>query len=33
MQAVAFGPNAYWIMAVGRLVLGFAVGFAALIVP
>ncbi|BGP55225.1 hypothetical protein JCM8202_003770 [Rhodotorula sphaerocarpa] len=33
MQAVAYGPNAYWIMAVGRLVIGFGVGFASLVVP
>ncbi len=33
MQTVSFGHGAYWIMAVGRLVIGFAVGFAALIVP
>ncbi|GAA5947684.1 hypothetical protein JCM3775_000272 [Rhodotorula graminis] len=33
MQAVAYGPNAYWIVAVGRLILGFGVGFASLIVP
>ncbi|GAA6049605.1 hypothetical protein JCM3770_005031 [Rhodotorula araucariae] len=33
MQAVAYGSNAYWVMAVGRLILGFGVGFASLIVP
>lgn len=33
LQAVAFGGNAYWIVAVGRLILGLAVGLAALIVP
>ncbi|SGY46208.1 BQ5605_C001g00397 [Microbotryum silenes-dioicae] len=33
MQAVAFGSGAYWIAAVGRLILGFGVGSAALIVP
>lgn len=33
MQAVAYGSNAYWIMAVGRLIIGFGVGFASLVVP
>jgi SP family myo-inositol transporter-like MFS transporter 13 len=33
MQAVAFGTNAYWIMAIGRLIIGFGVGFASLVVP
>ncbi|GAA5983191.1 hypothetical protein JCM11641_006841 [Rhodosporidiobolus odoratus] len=33
MQAVAYGPNAYWIMTVGRLIIGFGVGLASLIVP
>ncbi|GAA5933418.1 hypothetical protein JCM1841_004841 [Sporobolomyces salmonicolor] len=33
MQAVAFGHNAYWVMAVGRLIIGFGVGFASLVVP
>ncbi|SCV74070.1 BQ2448_6502 [Microbotryum intermedium] len=33
MQAVAFGSGAYWIAAVGRLILGFGVGSAALIIP
>ncbi|GAA6061240.1 hypothetical protein JCM10212_002699 [Sporobolomyces blumeae] len=33
MQAVSFGHNAYWIMAVGRLIIGFGVGLASLVVP
>ncbi|GAA5856387.1 hypothetical protein JCM3766R1_005906, partial [Sporobolomyces carnicolor] len=33
MQAVSFGHDAYWIMAVGRLIIGFGVGFASLVVP
>lgn len=33
LQAVAFGSNAYWIVAVGRLIIGFGVGFASLVVP
>ncbi|GAA6002131.1 uncharacterized protein JCM10292_000770 [Rhodotorula paludigena] len=33
IQAVAYGPNSYWVMAVGRLIIGFGVGLASLIVP
>ncbi|GAA5835612.1 hypothetical protein JCM11251_002976 [Rhodosporidiobolus azoricus] len=33
MQAVAYGPNSYWVMAVGRLIIGFGVGLASLVVP
>ncbi|GAA6002451.1 hypothetical protein JCM10207_001129 [Rhodosporidiobolus poonsookiae] len=33
MQAVSYGPNAYWVMAAGRLIIGFAVGLASLVVP
>lgn len=33
MQAVSYGHSAYWIMVVGRLILGFAVGIASMIVP
>ncbi|BGP00427.1 Myo-inositol transporter 2 [Rhodotorula toruloides] len=33
LQAVSYGANAYWIMAVGRLIIGFGVGLASLVVP
>lgn len=33
LQAVSFGSGAYWIMAVGRLIIGFGVGLASLVVP